>query len=97
MYSNLKHIVNKEGFFALYKGLSASYMGVIHPLVFFPLYEKGKIHMLTNFEPEGTEKLSAKNIFVCSTISKTIASLASYPHEVLRARLHFEREKIGVF
>jgi len=87
MYSNVKYIVNKEGFGAMYKGLSASYIGVIHPIIFFPLYEKSKIYLLQNREPPGNKKLSAINIFICSTISKTLASLGSYPHELLRARL----------
>lgn len=87
MYSNMKYIVNKEGISALYKGISASYIGIIHPLVFFPIYEKSKIYFLKNYEPDGAEKLSAKNIFITSSISKTAASFASYPHEFLRARL----------
>ena len=87
MWMNIKYIVNKEGYSALYKGLSASYIGVIHPLIFFPLYEKSKIYCLSNYEPKGTKKLSALSIFMCSTFSKTLASIASYPHELLRARL----------
>ena len=87
IYSNVKYIINKEGVGALYKGISASYIGIIHPLVFFPVYEKSKIYFLNNYEQKGTEKLSAKYIFIASTLSKTLASVASYPHEILRARL----------
>jgi hypothetical protein len=35
----MKNIYCKEGFGALFKGVSASIVGVVHPLVFFPLYE----------------------------------------------------------
>ena len=41
---NLLKIYNKEGFRALYRGLPASMLGVLHPLVFFPIYEKCKQH-----------------------------------------------------
>ena len=94
MYTNLKTIVNNEGFLALYKGLSATYIGMIHPLIFFPLYEKTKIYMLDNYESKQAKKLSALNIFLCSTFSKTIASMASYPYELFRSRLYYERSSI---
>jgi hypothetical protein len=35
----MRNIYCKEGFNSLFKGVSASIIGVVHPLVFFPLYE----------------------------------------------------------
>lgn len=93
----MRSIVNNEGFFALYKGFSASMFGIIHPLVFFPLYEKLKIYLLKNHEPPGTEKLSNPNILLCSSISKTLASTISYPHEIFRARMYYERKEVYLY
>lgn len=62
-------------------------IGVLHPLVFFPTYEKMKIYFKTHFEPEDAPRLSSKYIFVASTLSKVFSSFVSYPHEVLRSRL----------
>ena len=39
-------IQQREGVKALYQGLSASMIGVLHPLIYFPLYEKSKIYFL---------------------------------------------------
>ena len=83
----MRDIANKEGFLALYKGYTASIIGILHPLVFFPLYEKLKIYFMNNFEEKGADKLSNKYIIFSSVVSKIMSSIASYPHEVLRSRM----------
>lgn len=50
IFKNIGNIYTHEGFFALYKGLPATAIGIIHPLVFFPLYEKLKIYFKDNLE-----------------------------------------------
>ena len=86
----MKNIIDKEGFFALYKGIWASLIGIIHPLVFFPMYEMMKLHMKENYEKEGADHLSSKYVAMASIISKVAASAASYPHEVLRSRIQYD-------
>lgn len=88
---NLNGIVKNEGFFALYKGLSATMIGIIHPIIFFPLYEKLKIFFKDNYECTDAKKLSPKYIVLSTIIAKVTASLVSYPHEVLRSRLQFNQ------
>eukprot|EP00056_Hartaetosiga_gracilis_P020853 m.21614 g.21614 ORF g.21614 m.21614 type:complete len:382 (-) comp8741_c0_seq1:40-1185(-) len=39
---HMRHIVKKEGFLALYKGLTASLLGLTHVGIQFPIYEKFK-------------------------------------------------------
>jgi len=94
LYINMRDIANKEGFLALYKGVPASCFGLLHPLVFFPIYEKQKIYYKKNFEPDA-EKLSTIYILASSVTSKFIASAISYPHEVLRARKYYEIKEIS--
>ena len=77
--------------------MSASLIGLVHPVIFFPLYEKIKIWMMQNLEPTGTEKLSVLNTMVCTTISKTLASLVTYPHEIFRSRLMYERADVWLY
>ena len=86
MFKNISHIVKSEGLSALFKGVSASMLGIIHPLVFFPMYEKLKIHFKQTYDSD-KDKLSNKFILASSIISKVTASFCCYPHEVLRARL----------
>ena len=89
LYINMKDIADKEGFLSLYRGLPASCIGLLHPLVFFPIYEKQKIYYKKHFEPDA-DKLSTTFILASSVTSKFIASAVSYPHEVLRARKYYE-------
>ena len=94
LYINMREIVNKEGFLSLYKGVPASCIGLLHPLFFFPIYEKQKIFYKNKFEPD-SDKLSTIFILASSTTSKFIASAVSYPHEVLRARKYYEIKEIS--
>lgn len=43
-------IVKKEGFSSLYRGFSASMLGLSNPLIFFPAYESLKIYFKNHFE-----------------------------------------------
>lgn len=94
LFRNMHTIAKSEGFLALYKGYTASIIGVLHPLVFFPLYEKMKIFFKNNYEEPGADKLSNKYIIFSSVVSKILSSLASYPHEVLRSRMQFHKENM---
>lgn len=76
----LKLLHSEGGIPGLYKGLSASMLGVSHTMILYPLYELFK-SMFTSDTP------TAKQMLWLTTVPKIIASLATYPHEVLRSRL----------
>ncbi|KAG0681612.1 hypothetical protein C6P40_001351 [Pichia californica] len=89
-------IVRKEGIFALYKGLSASYLGSVESTLQWILYEqmKSAIHLRSERHvKEGkirTKFDDAADWFARSGaagFAKLIASLITYPHEVVRTRL----------
>jgi len=94
MFKNIQKVKQQEGFFALYRGFSASLFGIIHPLLFFPMYEKMKIYFKRNWEAADAEHLSVKFILAASILSKIGASLLSYPHEVLRSRLMYQKAEL---
>jgi len=75
---------------SLFRGIQASLIGVIHPLIFFPLYQKLKIYFKNNFDQD-SPKLSTRYILISSIISKLASSAVSYPHEVLRARMQYQK------
>lgn len=87
LFRIMRDIAQKEGFFALYKGVWASLIGIIHPLVYFPMYEIMKLYLLENCEEPGSTKLSSKYVALAAITCKIAASAASYPHEVLRSRI----------
>ena len=76
-------IYRSEGMMAFYKGLLPSLLGVFHVVVQFPLYEHFK-SMTSEFKRG--DALSPGSILLCSGGSKMLASMATYPHEVLRTR-----------
>jgi len=77
-------IIKEEGIKGLYRGLGPSLLGVLHVGVQFPLYEKFKLYLKKD---KGTSELGVVDIMAASSLSKIIASIVAYPHEVLRSRL----------
>ncbi|OWB57676.1 hypothetical protein B5S28_g3640 [[Candida] boidinii] len=99
-YKNSFDCVNKifknEGFFALYRGLSASYLGSIESTLQWILYEqmKNAIQLRSDrIAQSGKPRTKFDEFFDWSARSfsagaaKFAASLITYPHEVVRTRL----------
>ncbi|KAI8974398.1 mitochondrial carrier domain-containing protein [Pilobolus umbonatus] len=90
-YRNTIHafmtIGREEGFRGFYKGLGSSLIGVSHVAVHFPLYEKLKVLLHVDGSP------SSSSILFASALSKMAASIATYPHEVIRTRLQNQTKK----
>lgn len=74
-------IVKKEGFLALYKGFSACLIGIVHPIIYFPLYENLKWRC-----KKSKGKVTSLDIFVISCVTKVVATSITYPHILLRSR-----------
>ncbi|KAK9717252.1 hypothetical protein K7432_006366 [Basidiobolus ranarum] len=77
-----KTIWLEEGIHGFYKGLVPSLFGLLHVAVQFPLYEYLKVSL----KPEDGD-LPTSSILFASSTSKMAASIATYPHEVIRTRL----------
>lgn len=73
---------------ALYQGLVPSMIGIVHPIIYFPLYEKSKLYLKNHWEEPNAETLSAKYVALSTVLTKAVASAITYPHEVMRARMH---------
>ncbi|CAG9335521.1 unnamed protein product [Blepharisma stoltei] len=84
---SLRLIIKEEGFFALFNGCKASMLGTIHVVVQFPLYELTKKLIKREYEPPHILEM-----ILCTIFPKFVASLCSYPHEVLRARLFMSQK-----
>ncbi|KAF9165095.1 hypothetical protein BGX21_001606 [Mortierella sp. AD011] len=86
-YNNTLHafatIYKVEGMRGFYKGLGSSLMGISHVALQFPLYEKLRFWL----KSADTDQVSSTNILIASSVSKMAASVATYPHEVIRTRL----------
>lgn len=92
----IKQVVTKEGIRGLYRGLSASYLGVVESSLQWVLYEQMKKTIkrkeLTRIEM-GITPTKFDNFLNWGATSgaagaaKFMASLITYPHEVVRTRL----------
>ncbi|KAI9462201.1 mitochondrial NAD transporter [Boletus coccyginus] len=79
------------GLRAFYRGLLPSLFGITHVAVQFPLYEKLKVWA----QGDSTAPLRSGTILLCSAVAKMTASVATYPHEVVRTRLQTLRLPIA--
>lgn len=103
----IKQVVRNEGIRGLYKGMSASYLGVSESTIQWVLYEQMKTS-LRKREERRVLSGRAKNAWDntvdwtggvgAAGVAKLVASLATYPHEVRTStflHLHFHLSSSG--
>jgi len=84
-WSTIKTIMRDEGIRGFYKGLSASYLGVTEGTIQWVLYERLK-RLTAGTEGKGGA-LEWAGMMGSAGTAKCVASLITYPHEVIRTRL----------
>ncbi|KAG7087499.1 hypothetical protein E1B28_013460 [Marasmius oreades] len=85
----IKKIMREEGMRGFYKGLSASYLGVAEGTIQWVLYEKLK-RLSAGREGEGGLQEWFGMLGSAGT-AKCVATVITYPHEVIRTRLRQPR------
>lgn len=92
----MKQVVQHEGLKGLYRGLSASYLGITESTMQWVLYEKGKKALATRKQKikesggEWTtwdEFIDVGGTLGAAGAAKLLAAGLTYPHEVVRTRL----------
>ncbi|KAI9058186.1 mitochondrial NAD transporter [Trametes sanguinea] len=84
-------IYRTEGARAFFRGLLPSLLGITHVAVQFPLYE----HLKRVASRGHPETLTPGQILACSAVAKMTASIATYPHEVVRTRLQTQKRPLA--
>jgi len=96
-------VYRTEGIKGFYRGLSASYWGVTETIIHFVIYEHIKkafrelrnkaavdIDCSIDDNDQNGEKNASTDFMIAAGVSKTVASIVAYPHEVARTRLRQE-------
>ncbi|KAJ7156853.1 mitochondrial carrier protein RIM2 [Mycena crocata] len=84
-WTTIRTIMKDEGIRGFYKGLSASYLGVTEGTIQWVLYERLK-RLTAGTEGKGGA-LEWAGMLGSAGTAKCVASLITYPHEVIRTRL----------
>jgi len=100
-WSCIKSIYREAGFIGFYKGITASYFGISETITHFVIYEfiKSKLRerRLREYGPDSNDSYNFFQFMAAGAVSKTIASILAYPHEVARTRLRQEGNKYRKF
>ncbi|GAA5844020.1 hypothetical protein JCM5353_000550 [Sporobolomyces roseus] len=92
-YSTTLQIYRTEGIRGFYKGLSASLLGVTEGTIQWSLYEQfKKIAKAEQIKSNGTtggggEATEGWRVSMAAGMAKLVATVITYPHEVIRTRL----------
>ncbi|EDV27352.1 Peroxisomal membrane protein PMP34 [Trichoplax sp. H2] len=84
MWDCFRRIAKEEGVFSLWNSLGPSLMLVTNPAIQFMSYEAVKRYIRRN---TGGVEISALTIFLMGAISKAIATVLTYPIQIVQARL----------
>ncbi|CAN8075259.1 unnamed protein product [Agarophyton chilense] len=102
-------IFREEGMAGFFKGLSASYWGVTEGALHFVVYERIKAKLIAenrlkiargdylrdNAPARDPERLTSLQYLSAAAFSKLVASMATYPHEVVRLRMREQPKFVG--
>jgi solute carrier family 25 protein 33/36 len=95
-YDCVRQVVRQEGFKGLYRGLSASYLGVTESTLQWVLYERMKTYLAQRKQiiVDSGRQMSRWDEFVdtggklgAAGAAKLFAAALTYPHEVVRTRM----------
>jgi len=101
----VRRVYKEEGVRGFYKGLMASYIGISETALQFMLYEKFKstVQMYKFDKQNNPQLLDFKQIdlswneyLTVASAAKLLASLITYPHEVVRTRMREQRGLVNL-
>lgn len=88
-------IYRNEGLRVFYSGLTASYLGIAETVIHFTIYEhlQSIIVRRRKSTPAYEGRFYISDYVIAAAVSKTIATILVYPHEVLRTRMREQENR----
>jgi solute carrier family 25 folate transporter 32 len=84
---------NQSGLAGFWAGLSPSYLGLMHVAIQWPTYE----YMRREFARIMQSDIQNNNVVLAASLcAKVIASVSTYPHEVLRTRMQTGENRLSL-
>lgn len=103
LLDGLRRLYGEEGIRGLYRGIVPALFGVSHGAIQFMVYEEMKKKRNEVMQRNGTTsqeelnaKLSQTEYIVMAVVSKVIASVVTYPYQVLKSRLQVKQVVKGI-
>lgn len=79
-----RKIISEEGVLSLWNGTAPSLMLVCNPTIQFVMYEALKRRFVRML---GTQELGSLTLFLIGAVAKAVATVVTYPVQVLQSRL----------
>ena len=90
----IRKVHSESGIRGFYKGITASYYGILETVIHFVIYEAIKAELRASkgqcMDDEECTPVDFIEFMAAGAVSKTCATCAAYPHEVARTRLREE-------
>ncbi|CAI9606071.1 unnamed protein product [Staurois parvus] len=93
MFQALAKIYRQEGIPGLYKGFVPGLFGTSHGALQFMAYEELKLEYNKHLNRPSDTKLNTMEYITMAALSKIFAVLATYPYQVVRARLQDQHNR----
>ncbi|XP_022102396.1 peroxisomal membrane protein PMP34-like [Acanthaster planci] len=90
IFDAFRTIIQDEGLAAMWNGMSSSLLLVLNPAIHFMVYEAFK-RFISQYT--GNQEHSSVVYFVLGAVSKVIATLLTYPLQLVQAKQRYDKEE----
>jgi solute carrier family 25 (peroxisomal adenine nucleotide transporter), member 17 len=91
LIATAKEVIGEDGITGLWRGLKPSLVLVVNPAITYGLFERFKDAMYPN-----SPRLSPGQSFCVGAVSKTVATIVTYPYIMAKVRMQFKPPKSDI-
>ncbi|KXS11902.1 peroxisomal adenine nucleotide transporter 1 [Gonapodya prolifera JEL478] len=91
-FQTMREVVREDGYQGLWKGLTPSLILTVNPAITYGVFERLKTYLLTT-RPRAGNALGSGEIFLIGAISKTLATVVTFPYILAKVKLQWKPSK----